>query len=290
MELSAAVRASQAQPSGPAAAPSSPATAAAAAAPADELKTAKDEVERLKKELEQSTQRERSLKGRYDADVPKLREELKAAKDTVAELERKAKPVLPGTLRSITDAERNLAGEPMLELISKAAREIVEDTLDARFKPLNEQFQTLVRQTEAQFFATIEYLVPGWEVQNDDPSFIQWLNGNDPATGHSRYDRLRTAEALKQGYLVAEIFNAYREKREIGARTSAPAPKLDLSPPDGGTPPPPPPSGEDGRIISRNEIQNFYREKREGKWNGREKEARAFEIEIFEARKAGRVQ
>lgn len=295
VELTRQVAAAAAAPAAPATAAALPATPPATpAAPSaeEQLKALQQEKLRLENELKESTQREKVTRGRYDAEVPRLRDELKTVKDTLAELERTSKPVQPGEVRSITEADRAFAGEQMVTLIAKAAREIAQEEINRSLKPVNERVNLLQQQSEAGFFATLDFMCPDWEKQNDDPAFLHWLNGTDPGTGRSRMDRLKTAEAHRQGYLSADIFNAFREKREIGARAPAsPGNPPDLTPPsDGAAQTPAVTTETEGRIISRAEITNFYREKREGRWKGREDEARAFEQEIFAARSAGRVR
>jgi hypothetical protein len=286
--------AAETPPAKPAASAQAPASGTPATTPEQQLKDAQAKVQQLTESLAKAEQQNRVLKGKYDTEVPRLTVELKTTQETVKELERKAAPVKPGTVRSVTDAERTSFGEDLIALIAKSATEIAEDKIREHLKPYDERINVLSSQTEAQFFATLDALCPGWVEQNDLAEFNLWLNGEDPGTGRSRMDRIKRAEALKQGHLVAEIFNAFREKREIGARAPKPetGPESQLTPASDGGNAPPPVEEETGKIYTRAEVTQFYRDKREGKYRGKEGEAKArvIELDLAAASREGRIR
>jgi hypothetical protein len=270
--------------------------------PAAETPPAGETVEGLKAKLEQANkdlaaahQRATVLKGKYDKELPQERSARVSAEARVKELDEQLKrKVEAGDLNSLTEDEKKLAGKDLLIVITKAAREVATQEVDAKMRPLSARFDHFEKLTDAQYNALIDHELPEFDKQNNDPQFLAWLQGLDPATGRLRNDLLQDAHAGQQGYRTVEIFKAFKEGREIGARQPTPAvpagAEARLDPPRGGSEPPPPADQGAGKLITRAEIATFYREKREQKWKGREDQARAFEAEISKALQENRVR
>ena len=263
------------------------------AAPTDSEKLAQLEAKNveLAKQLETEKQRSSTFKGRLDSQVPTLQAQLKTAADEKAALEAKLNAkVEAGVLTSLTDEERRLVGDGLLEVTSKIAREIATQEIDGKLKPLNERTEVIARQHEAQYFATLDELVPNWEIQNDDPEFNDWLKQLDPASQRTRLDLLKRAEAGRQGYRVAEIFRAYNEEREIGARDQPPPAKQPSIDPRSGGGEQLPAGEPDVKLWKRSEISKFYADRKSGVYRGREAEARKIESDILAASREGRIR
>jgi hypothetical protein len=286
----------------PAAAPAAtPPVVAAAPTPAatppagETVESLKAKLEQANKDLAAANQRATVLRGKYDKELPAERAARASAEARVKELDGQlARKVEAGDLNSLTDEDKKLAGADLLKVITKAAREVAAHEVDAKLKPLATRLTGFERLSEAQYDSLIDHEIPDFDAQNNDPQFLAWLQGADPATGRIRNDLLQDAHNAMQGYRTVEIFRAFREKREIGARQPTPLvppgaePRLD-PPRDAGTPPPPADPLE-GPVVYRVDISRFYREKREGKWKGREEEARKYELQISKALAENRVR
>lgn len=246
------------------------------------------EVARLTSENSSATQAYRVLQGKYNAEVPQMAAEVRTLREQVKQYEEAAKRKFEaGELTSLTDDERGLTGQPLLDVIAKSAREIVANEFESRIKPLTERVDVLNRQSEAQFQATLD-AIPNFAAQNDDAKFIAWLNNVDPETGRIRNDLLQRAVSAKQGLVCAEIFAAFRDGREIGASAPAKQPSPDPGP-GGGDSSHNLEAGGGAKTYTRAEISSFYDQKRRGKWAGKEAEARALEADMLAASASGRV-
>ena len=265
-------------------------------------------IEKLKADLEaaktaeqRATQQYSALRGKYDAEVPRMAEEIRALKGEKQDLEQQIARagIKPGTITSLSQDQRDTAG-PMVDITATIAREVAEEAVGKATKPLLDEIGNLKRQSEEAFMATLNMGLPaGWDSPtgvNEDPKFLAWLNGLDPAAGRSRLDLLKRAEAAKQGYQVVEIFKAFLENREIGARATKPGkqPKTDISPGEGGANEVKD-LNEDGgkKTWTRATIAEFYRTKRtDPQFQGLEgqKKARAIEQDIADAGREGRIK
>lgn len=273
----------------PAPAPAAAGTPAAAPTPASQagadVGKLQADLTAAKAELAAANQRFIVLQGKYDREVPQLHREKKTLETRVAELDGLLKRKIDaGEITSLTAAERDLLGENTVKATAKIAGEVAAAAVDAKVQPLNEE---LARQQEArlqEYFATLDAGMPDWETQNKDPLFIAWLNEIDPKSQRLRKDLLVRADAALSGSGALEIFRAYREKREIGA------PKVETlagreSPGGGG-------GGDAGgvdvtqaKVWTPSAVKQFYREKREGKYNANPDEARKIEQDIFVAQR-----
>lgn len=243
-----------------------------------------------------------ALKGKYDAEVPRYATENRDLKAKVTDLEGQIARanIKPGNINSLSEDERQTAG-PMVGITDKIVQERVSEAVDAATKPLKDEIAKMAaRQSDELFSATLDMGLPiGWAEKtgvNEDPKFIKWLNELDPETAAPRMDRLKRAEAAKQGHLVVEIFRAFLENREIGARKQG-KPKKDPANVD-----PPAGSGgggvdleEDGgkKIWTKAGISAFYAGKnRDPQYQGTEgkAKARAIEEDIAAAQREGRVR
>lgn len=275
--------------SAPAAAPA--ATPKPAAAPA-----AVDDAEKLKADVARLTAENKTLQGKYNAEVPRFAEQLRESNAKLKAAEDKLAAAAPPKDLSISDADRQKFGTDLIDVIDKVATARAGEIVEGKLKPVTDQFEQFKTMSTGQYLAVIEDAVPDWKEINVDPAFNAWLAQPDPASGKTRHDLLMRGDSLNQGNRVAEIFLAYKEKREIGARQPAGPGPLDTrqDPPPGGGEAPPAGGADEptGKIWLRSEITAFYRAKREGKYKGKEGEAEArnIELDINAAYKEGRIK
>lgn len=264
-----------------------PPAAAPAPDPTPPAAAGEEDAATLRLQLDKARNAVLSLQGKVDAELPRYAEQLKVANDKVAELqeliEKRGEPVDI----TITDDEKRLLGVDMVSVVTKLVQQGAEKVVNGKLKPLTERLNAYDRMTEAQFRATMDYHVPGWLVQNDDPKFVTWLDDIDPTSHRTRYDLLQRAYGAFQGYRVVEIFRAFKEGREIGALAPAAPSKPNIDPPPGGGQPLSPDQPQ-GRIWTRAQIKQLFVDKRAGKYT--KAEAHALEVDISKAAGEGRVQ
>jgi hypothetical protein len=155
--------------------------------------------------------------------------------------------------------------------------------------------------------------VPNWSAINQSPQFEHWLNQIDPISHRTRREFLNGAHNSNQAGQVIDIFNTFLETVGAGngatmgagsngagngvgngAGNNPPASPqqfdlLQLAAPGkaktGQTQAPP-----DKGIVTRAEIKQFYTDRTQGKYVGREAEATAIERQIFDAGNEGRIR
>lgn len=279
--------------------PATPATAPAAGETVESL-TAKlaEANERLRVTSEQHS----TLKGKYDAELPRAQDaarkaeaEKKVAQTRVTELEGELKKKIDNLdVTSLSDSERRLAGEDLVQVIAKTAREVVDARIAETNVAISKRVDLLYSMSDDAYFLALDEGVANWATVNDDPKFMSWLNQLDPATNRLRLDRIKRAEGARQGHLVVEIFRAFLEQREIGAPKAAeptPKPKPHIDPPEGGGEHIVDEANPDGkRYWTRAQIKAHYDGKTQGLWKGKEAEWRTLELDINAAYREKRIR
>jgi len=138
-------------------------------------------------------QKYKTLKGMYDAEVPRLHADLRDLKAQVDNLRKAAetKPAEPAKTakpeKLVTDADVQAFGEDLIEVQRKVAREVAAefrgelDAMKAENEKLREQLNTTGTQvSEASFEQRLYRLVPDFQAVNADERWIGWLNEVDP--------------------------------------------------------------------------------------------------------------
>lgn len=138
-------------------------------------------------------QKYKTLKGMYDAEVPRLHADLRDLKSQVEALRKAAEtkpaePVKPTTPEKlVTDADVEAFGQDLIEVQRKVAREVAAefrgelDAIKAENTKLREQLNATGTQvSEATFEQRLHRMVPDFEAINADPKWIAWLQEVDP--------------------------------------------------------------------------------------------------------------
>lgn len=135
-------------------------------------------------------QKYRTLKGMYDAEVPRLHAQVKDLTKRLdaiqnAKPEPKTEPKAP--LKLVTDAEVREFGADLIEVQRKVAQEVAQefkndiDNLKTENQKLREQLDSTGAQiSESSFDQRLHRLVPHFDDVNRDPRWISWLNEIDP--------------------------------------------------------------------------------------------------------------
>jgi hypothetical protein len=225
-------------------------------------------------------------------------------------------PPPPG--RRVTPAEVTEYGAELMDVVGRRAAEVYEPIIQQLATELQQVRRqvggvqnTVVFDARVKMYDDLARAVPQWNAINDSPQFGQWLDQIDPISHRSRREFLNGAHNANQAGQVIDIFNTFLQS--VGAGTGAgsgagngagngagysqgnpqPSPQqfdlMQLAAPgrakSGQTQAP-----QEKGIIMREEIKQFYTEKTQGKWAGREAEAAAIERQIFDAGNEGRIR
>jgi hypothetical protein len=146
------------------------------------------------------------LKGKYDAEVPRLAAAAKAEREAREKAERELDELRKkqNSQPLVTPEEVKEFGEPLVDLARRIAREenraTVEENekLKKRLEEVSAQVTTTAQvgaslNTNA-FFSTLDAKHSDWRVVNDDPAFLAWMGETDPLYGRTRQEILDEAQ------------------------------------------------------------------------------------------------
>ena len=263
------------------------------------------------------------LKGKYDAEVPRLSQDLRDANSRIQKLEDKiseiaVKPVQqePEKPRAdFTPEEIADYGEDLLEVIGRKARAIVNAEYLPKIDALNSEISTLkqsvgetgqrvAKQETNEVFAQLDREVENWRKTNVDPEFHEWLDQVDPFSGETRKNLMLNAFNRKNAQQVKAFFVKFAEENAaVVPNAAAPAPSekgdsmhgatLNLenyvapgSPRGGGDAGAP----KDKRVWTSREIGAFYADVQKGRFKNRPDDKARIEADIVAATREGRVK
>jgi hypothetical protein len=224
-----------------------------------------------------------TLKGMYDAEVPRLHAEMREMKAQLqklaeerAELQAKAETPPEPQRSLITEQDKEAFGPDLIDLIERATESKLVDSrkreadLIKEIKDLKSQLGNVserqVMSDKDRFLMGLSARVSDWEQYNTDPGFLEWLQQVDPVYGMPRQYGLNSAyEAFDVGR-VATIFETY--KALVTPKQAPQAPKQELqrqvAPTRSRSSTPPAADSQNQRFFSQQEIEQFYDEWRRG--------------------------
>lgn len=255
-----------------------------------------------------------SMKGRYDADIPRLKSALKQTADQVTNLNQllatvqtKPAPAVPpkeATFQKlITPEEETEYGPEFMDFLNRAvkqqtaAQSLEIERLQAQ---INGAAQQVHMNTRANLLTMMDTNRPEWRALNQDETFVEWLQLPDPYSGAIRHELLKSAFERNDYPRFLAFFNGFlAEQAAIAAPqdtqpapTPTQAPKIPLQnlAAPGRAKSTAAPKSVEKPIITRAQIAKFYTDVAAGKWRGREAEAKTFEADLFAAQQEGRIQ
>jgi hypothetical protein len=247
-------------------------------------------------------QKYKTLKGMYDAEVPRLHADLRDLKAQVDSLRKAsetkpaepAKPAAPTKL--VTDADVEAFGSDLIEVQRKVAREVAAefrgelDAMRAENEKLREQLTSTGTQvSEASFEQRLYRMVPDFEAVNADPKWIAWLNEVDPLL---RAPRSSVAQqAFNRGDVegVAHYVAMFKQTIAPVEQKADKTEELErqLQPNRGATSAPP--TSQKGKVYTNADIEKMFRKATDLGTKGQVDAAKKLEAEIDAAYMEGRV-
>jgi hypothetical protein len=278
-------------------------------------------------------QKYKVLQGKNNAEVPRLQRTVNEQSTAIAELRQQlvatqtmfaslgqnrgaapgaAAPAPAGNGKLVEDEEVREYGEDLTDYIRRVAQDAVLPKVSEQIQPMRQQVEQVrnvagqVMQRSAQtdqekMFALLDAQVEGWQQQNEDGQFLEWLQLPDTYSGVKRMDLLKQAYERFDGPRVVAFFKGYRNEHAVVTPPAAAAPaqgapqrKLEEFVAPGsakaGTT-----GAQDGagkRIWTQAEIKQFYDDCAAGKYrspHGMERK-KQIEQDIFAASREGRVR
>jgi hypothetical protein len=247
-------------------------------------------------------QKYKTLKGMYDAEVPRLHADLRDLKAQVDSLRKAsetkpaepAKPAAPTKL--VTDADVEAFGSDLIEVQRKVAREVAAefrgelDAMRAENEKLREQLTSTGTQvSEASFEQRLYRMVPDFEAVNADPKWIAWLNEVDPLLRAPRSSVAQQAFNRGDAEGVAHYVSMFKQTIAPVEQKADKTEELErqLQPNRGATSTPP--TSQKGKVYTNADIEKMFRKATDLGVKGRVDEAKKLEAEIDAAFMEGRV-
>ena len=233
----------------------------------------------------------KTLSGKYNAEVPRLHAAIKERDSKLNSLTEevealKAKLATPQE-KLVKPEEVAEFGEPLVDLIRRAAREEVQGK-DSEIAQPKRQLEQLSGATtanvEVTFYDRLAAAVPDWQTINDDPEFHTWLGEVDELTGAQRQDILSQAEEKRDADRVARFFKAFKKVQQDKSAESSTSLEAQVAPEATRTPEVP----KGKKLWTRAEIAAFYAADRRGAYT--EEQAAAIDTEIQLAIRENRVR
>lgn len=252
-------------------------------------------------------QRYKVLKGKYDAEIPRmqsevaeLRSQLNAALASIDTLKTPPVPEQPQHL--VTDKDVEAFGSDLIDVIDRKAREVARAEFAPKVAQLEAENAKLKgeltgvseRQTDSArsvYFANLARVVPDWEALNVDQQFLDWLAEVDPLSGLAKQEYLNRAYAAMDVERTATLFNTFKQSTAPAVQpVTRPSKQLQSQVAPSTSKASAPASVEPGtRIWHLNEIEQFYTSVRRGEYKGNDGERARIEAEIDLAVAAGRI-
>lgn len=252
-------------------------------------------------------QKYHTLKGKFDAEVPRLYAQVREMNGQLTTLTSelavaKAQPVQPvpaSTPSLITEQDKEAFGSDLIDLIERAteAKMAGSRSLEAKLTAeIAELKGKLGNVTERQvvsdkdrYESSLTTTVPDWQALNVDQGFLNWLAEVDPVYGMPRQYALNNAYEALDATRTAAIFNQYKKSVTPAApSTSRPNLNSQVAPTRSRTSPAPSNPNVDKRVYNQQDIDAFYTEWRRGLID--EAEAVQIEKDIHAATVEGRIR
>lgn len=247
-----------------------------------------------------------TLKGMYDAEVPRLHSQVREMQTQIQQLIADKAAVEATKVEQkqaveslITEQDKEAFGPDLIDLIERATESKVstlrsrEADLIAEIKELKGQLGSVserqVISDKDRFLMGLGQQVSDWETLNVDQGFLGWLQQVDPVYGVPRQAALSNAYEALDVARVASIFKAYKQtlpqtpapsraKQELQRQVAPTRTRSTTTPAD----------GVNERIFTNQDIEQFYTDWRRGFYD--EQEAADMEKQIHAAIAEGRIR
>ena len=268
------------------------------AAPADDIQ---EEV------TDTFKQKYSTLKGKYDAEVPRLHQQVRELTEQMnairkdAEAAKKVEAEKPKEKVSyVTDADREEYGDDLIDFQRRVAKEVSQEN-EERFEQqarvieeLREQVSNTGSQVgEVGFTQKLNVLVPGFDQLDNDERWVAWLNEVDPMTRGPRRDQAQAAFNSGDAEAVAHYVSLFRGSVEpIANGKSDRQTELEkqVAPNRSASSTATRSVGKDAKVYSANELTKSWNKIRTLNTDGKYDDAAKLEAELTLAYMEGRVK
>lgn len=265
-----------------------------------------------RKPSEDFEQKYRTLKGKYDAEVPRLHAQVRELTTQVAQLtnamreqqvqREAAQKQEPEAQREsyVTDADREEYGDDLIDFQRRVAKEVAAE-YDGKIAKLEKIIDSLQHRldetggevTKMTFQQRLNLEVPDFESVNRDPAWIAWLDEVDPILRGPRRGAAQDAFARGDVEAVAHYVRLFKDSRPSAAEhKSSKASELEkqVTPSRTTTTQNPAPTGSGQKVYTTPELNRAWDRVTTLNKAGRYEEAAKLEAELSAAMLEGRTR
>jgi len=244
-------------------------------------------------------QRYSTLLGKYNAEVPRMQDQIGRLLERVEELQ--AAPQQQQT----ADAETNKP-QDVMEALSAIREEYGDRFVDAirsiakaegaeLVKPMQETLQNTNQQvTKFGFYQGLDTASPGWRATNEDPKFIEWLQQAEPLSGVQYHTVLMRYFETGDVANTAKVFKMYANSAPEASNQGSTAktntvPEHLVAPKKTGGGTQSTVENNGGDVLSMADYEQLQRDYLNGAFKGKETEYRNKKSQFLKAATEGRL-
>ena len=279
-------------------------TEAEAAPPPDKVEPA--DTSPTDVEEETFKQKYATLLGKYDAEVPRLHQQVRELNGELGQIRKDiaAKPVEPTKSKEkvsfVTDEDRAEYGEELLDVQRRVAQEVSQDyedrleRQDAVIAKLQEKLASTGSQVgEMDFSQRLQQAVPDWSQIDNDERWVAWLNEHDPMLRGQR--RVLAQAAFDNGDVDAvsdyvKLWKTSLGEPDVAKQNRKTELEKQVAPNRSANSTRTQSAAQNSKIYSTREVDNAWTKVRTLNTRGQYAEAEKLEAELTVAYMEGRVR
>ena len=248
-----------------------------------------------------------TLKGKYDAEVPRLHqqvrelsEQMKAIREEAVTAEKVKSEKPKERVSYVTDADRDEYGDDLIDFQRRVAKEHAQE-FEGRFEQqakVIEELQKKISTTDSQvgeqgFTQRLNALVPGFDQLDNDERWVSWLNEYDPMSRGPRRDQAQAAFDAGDAEAIAHyvsLFNGSVNPVDTSKSDRQKELEKQVSPNRSASTASTKSAGQSDKIYSTASSEKAWNKIRTLNTNGKYDEAEKLEAELTVAYMEGRVR
>lgn len=243
-----------------------------------------------------------TLRGKYDAEVPRLSHQVRELNQTMqtlmdenARLKSESAKVKTNL---VTDADKEAFGSDLVDLIDRATKQATagfqqelaqiraeKSELERRLGGVGEE---LTMSAQDRFQTKLTQMVPTWQAVNTNQNFLVWCGQVDPVFGVPRQAALDAAAERLDANAAASVFQAFLNTAQPPANDVKKELQSQVAPNRSRTAQAPTADDGSNKVWNEAEIHQFYTDVRRNAYT--QAEADRIETQINQAVAEGRVR
>lgn len=244
-----------------------------------------EENKRLKDAIKKKEDALNTLRGKYDAEVPRLSEKVRELEGLISSSSNGNKADTSNAIDELSKLREDYGDEFISDLDKYFEKKFANMSAPIR-NEINNVSSTARQGAVERFFSILDSEVPNWRVVKEDEGFLRYLGQADQFSGKTLQELAEEAQDNLDGARVAHFYKSYlatkgeaRKPRENLESLVSPSGNSDSSNVGEGN----------EEFVTMREMEAFYNDVRRGKFLGRDDEMKKIEAKINSLVAQGKV-